>query len=591
MGVMEKMRNSTAFILWVLIGSFGLVWVLADVNFFDAVQAGPNALGAVNGDEITIEEYNNRIQYYSTAYSQQTGNAMTAEMRAIYEQQAWDELVNSRLITQKMDELGITVTDQELLDMVYGENPDPIIRQNFTREDGTIDRAAVQQVLSSNEFTQQAIALEVQLRQKRRQQKLNSYIQAGLQVTDADVEQAYMEDNTTASVSYVRFPYNEITDEELSISDTDLRDFYNENRDRYEREESYQLKYITFSKLPTTQDTASIVAEVADLSNAFANAEDDSLFLARQASATQYRNVFVAEDEVRDDYTVVLDMEVGEVSDVIISGGQAAILKKTDEEDGEVKFEIMSYTIEALPATLDEVNEQAADFEFYAAEESAFEEEAERRDLQVREATATKGTNFIPGLGSSQQVMSFLENADEDEISGVLELSSNFVVVKLTDITAKGYRPFEDVRSQVENQVKIQKRKELTVENVNNLLASNSSLDALSGAADKEIQTASGISMSSTVLSGAGREPQVIGAIFDLSEGSLSGALEGNNAAFVVQVDQKNEADLANLDQATRTEIRQRLQQQKTQKFNAVWLDQLREAANIVDNRDRLLNQ
>lgn len=47
MGVMERMRNSTGIILWVLIGSFGLLWVLADVNFFDALQAGPNSLGAV----------------------------------------------------------------------------------------------------------------------------------------------------------------------------------------------------------------------------------------------------------------------------------------------------------------------------------------------------------------------------------------------------------------------------------------------------------------------------------------------------------------------------------------------------------------
>ncbi|MTI87461.1 MAG: hypothetical protein FH748_05780 [Balneolaceae bacterium] len=590
MGVMEKMRNSTAIILWVLIGSFGLVWVLADVNFFDAIQAGPNALGVVNGEEITIEEYNNRIQYYSTAYSQQTGSAMTPEMRARYETQAWNELVNTRLITQKMDELGITVTDQELLDMVYGENPDPIIRQNFTREDGTIDRAAIQQVLSSNEFSQQAIALEVQLRQKRRQQKLNSYIEAGLQVTDADIEQEYIRQNTTADVSFVRFPYSEISEDQLDITEQDLQTYYNDHKDRYKRNETYKIKYVSFSKLPTKEDTTQIMKEIADLRSAFQNAGNDSLFLARQASTTQYRNVFVAKDEVRDEYSAVLDLKEGEVSDVILNGGQAAILKKVADNGDEVKFEIMSYNIEALPSTLDEVNEQASDFEFYAAEESAFEEEAERRNLEIKNVTVTKGSNFIPGIGSSQQIMNFAEGADEGDLSEVLELNSNFVVAKLDDVIPDGYRPLEEVRSQVENQVKITKRKEFTLDKANKLLSTNRSLSELAEASEKDIQTSTSVRRNSIVLTGAGREPAVIGTIFTLDEGTISETLAGESAAYVVRVDQKNEADITGLDQPTKNQIKQRLERQKTEKFNSVWLQQLKENASIIDNRHRLLN-
>lgn len=592
MGVMEKMRNSTAIILWVLIGSFGLVWVLADVNFFDAIQAGPNALGVVNGEEISVQEYNNRIQYYSTAYSQQTGNAMTPEMRAFYEEQAWNELVNTRLITQKMDELGITVTDQELLDMVYGENPDPIIRQNFTREDGTIDRAAVQQVLSSNEFTQQAVALEVQLRQKRRQEKLSNYLQSGLQVTDEDIRKAYVNENSLADISYVRFPYSEISAEELNIDDSELRSWYNDNKDNYERDESYRIKFVTFSKLPTAEDTTQIVNELEALRQPFIDAQDDSLFLSRQASSTPYRNTSVAMEDVREEYKPVVEMlETGEVSQVIVSGGQAAIIKKTGESGDEVTFEIMSYNIEALPATLDAVNEKAADFEFYAAEESAFEEEAERRGLEVKEGSATKGTNFIAGLGSSQQVMNFLEGADEDELSEVFELDSDFVVVKLIEITPEGYRPFEQVKSQIQNQVTIEKRKELTLEKVNGMLNSGATVQAVAEAAGKEVGTAENVRASSTILPGAGREPQLIGAIFTLEEGETSGALPGQSAAYVVHVDAKNMADPAAIDPATRAQIKQQLEQEKTQKFNSVWLAQLREEADVVDNRDRLLNR
>lgn len=588
---MEKMRNSTGVILWVLIGSFGLLWVLSDVNFFEAMQAGPSSLGSVNGDKISNEEYQSRIQYYSNAYSQQTGNSLTPEMRAFYETQAWDELVNSRLLRQKMDELGITVSDQEVLDMVYGDNPAPVIRQNFTREDGTIDRAAVQQVLSSSEFSQQAVALEMQLREQRRQQKLNNYISAGLQITEGEVEREFVKNNSTANVNYIRFPYSEVTEQQLEISDAELRDYYNNNKERYSRDESYRIKYVTFSKLPTASDTTQIMEDIRELREPFANAQNDSLFLTRQGSSTAYRNAFVSVDDIREDYSPVLDLEVGEVSDVFMTSSQAAIIKKTAEQGNEIKFQIMSYNIQALPSTIDDANEAAADFEFFSSEESSFDEEVETRGLNVKEAFATKGNEFISGLGSSKQIMNFLESADEGDISNVIELSSDFVVVQVEEITPEGYRPFEEVKSQVETLVKVERRKELTVEKVEELLAQNQTMGALAESTEKEIQNEDNLRASATVLPGAGREPRVIGAIFALDEGKTSGVIAGNSAAFVVELVSKMEADLANLTPNQRQTIRQRLEQQRTQEFTSIWLEQLRASADIVDNRDRLLRQ
>ena len=171
MGVMTKFRDNTGIILWILIGSFGLLWVVMDVFDPNALMMGPRTLGSVNGEPISYEEYNGRVQYYSNAYSQQTGQSMNSELRAAYESQVWEEIVSAKLLEQKMDELGITVTDDELLDMVYGENPDPLIRQYFQREDGTIDPFMVQNVLSDEQYSQEAIAIELQLRQKRRQEK------------------------------------------------------------------------------------------------------------------------------------------------------------------------------------------------------------------------------------------------------------------------------------------------------------------------------------------------------------------------------------------------------------------------------------
>lgn len=589
MGVMGKFRDNTGVILWILIGSFGLLWVVMDVFDPNALMSGPRSLGTVNGEPISFDEYNSRIQYYSNAYTQQTGASMTAETRAVYEAQVWEELVSARLLEQKMDELGITVTDQELLDMAYGDNPDPLIRQYFGREDGTIDRFVVQNVLSSGEYTQEAIAIELQLRQKRRQEKLRNFITAGLQVTDEDVREEYMRRNSFAEFSFVRFPYNEIDESEITVSDSDIRDYYNEHKERYKREESYRAKLVSFSTLPTAQDTAAIIEEVEGLRTDFANAENDSTFLVQWQSSTGYNNVFVAEDDIREDYAPVLDVNVGEVTEVINLGNSAAIIKKVAEQGDEVKFAVLSRNFEALPATVDEAAEMADEFEYFATEETSFEEEAERAGLEVQEVFATKGNPFISGLGQSQQTMNFFRDSDEGDISQAIELPTRFVVVKLEEKTDEGYRPMDEVRSQIETQVKNQKRQEATVAKVNDMLATNTTLDALASAANKEVQSMDNLAASSTVITGGGREPGVIGAIFAMENGQRSEVIDGSTAAYVVEVVNITEPDMATLDQATASSIRAELEQQVQQRYLSTWLEQLKEEADITDNRDRLI--
>ena len=163
MGVMEKMRSSTSSILWILIFSFGILWVMADVDFFGGVTQGPQNMGVVNGEPISIQEYNQRVSFYVDQYNQNQGGDMTPETRAMLEQQAWDDLVASRLLQQKMDELGIAVTDRELLEMVTGDNPAPFIRQQFSDQQGNIDRVALQAAIDAPENSDIWISIEQQL--------------------------------------------------------------------------------------------------------------------------------------------------------------------------------------------------------------------------------------------------------------------------------------------------------------------------------------------------------------------------------------------------------------------------------------------
>ena len=588
MGVMTKFRDNTGIILWILIGSFGLLWVVMDVFDPNALMMGPRTLGSVNGEAISYEEYNGRVQYYSNAYSQQTGQSMNSELRAAYESQVWEEIVSAKLLEQKMDELGITVTDDELLDMVYGENPDPLIRQYFQREDGTIDPFMVQNVLSDEQYSQEAIAIELQLRQKRRQEKLSNYITSGLQVTQTEIEREFVWRNTFAELEYLRFPYSDVNESTIQIPDTDLYSYYNTNKELYTQEKSYRANYVRFSTLPTSEDSTIIREELENLRTDFAIAESDSVFLVMQQSSTPFNGVLVDKDELREEYEAVLSVAVGEVTEVLDLGTSAAIIKNISEDENKIRFAVMSRIYEALPATLNDAGEKADEFQYFA-EENDFIEEANRAELSVGSIFATDGNTFVSGLGNSQQVLDFLSRSDVGDISAPIELSNELVVLQLIEVTEEGFRPFEDVRSQLESAVRIEKRKEVLQAQIQEWLTQHNDMISLSEATGKSIESVVNVSANSTVLKGAGREPEVIGYAFSMDVNERSGPIAGESAVYVLHLINKTKPNLAATTPDTFENIRQQLEQELNNEYLSVWILQLKDEADIIDNRFVLL--
>lgn len=589
MGVMEKMRNSTASILWILIFSFGILWVLADVDFFSGVTQGPTNLGQVNGDPITLEEFNQRVSFYTDQFTQQTGASMTPEMRTLYENQAWEDLVAARLIQQRINEMGIVVTDNELIEMVMGENPDPFIRQQFADADGVIDRIALRAAIDAPENSQAWIMIEQQLRDNRRQQKMSNFIMSGLRVSALDIENEFIRTNSFADVRFLRFPFADVTDEEISVTEDELRRYHRENSDQFQRSETYRFRFVSWDKTPTAQDTLNTIEDVLELRDAFALAENDSLFLMRYQSAVPYRGEFVEEDAIREEFRPVLDLEIGEVSDVMMINDAPHMFKKIDRRGNAVRFAVLSYPVTADPIqTIDRLAESAEEFEFFASSDG-FETEAERRDLEITQATATRDNPFVVGLGVSQVTLDALQDLRVNRISSPVELDDRFIVLQMLERTPEGTRPLDEVRTQVENAVRNLKRKEIMTARVMELMQQETELDALGELAEREVQIADAISFNSTTLPGAGREVEVIGAVFGMQRGEVRGPVTGENAVFVLEARDIFLADPSEMSMTQRNEIRSRLEQQKFMSFNEVFVDRLKADARIRDNRSQML--
>ena len=245
----------------------------------------------------------------------------------------------------------------------------------------------------------------------------------------------------------------------------------------------------------------------------------------------------------------------------------------------------LAYNLSPSRATLSDKESQLGDLAYFAEEEGAFEEEAQRLGLSVQEVQVETDQSSVPGIGQSAALSQFLESASNGTISDVIELSDKFVVAEVTNVTPEGYRSFSEVKSQIRPQVELQKKRAVQTRRMERALAQNT-FEALPEALGTELRTQSDLTYSTSTVPGLGQEPQFVGTVFGLDEGETSGVVAGNNAAFIVKTTQKTTPPP--LTDQKRKQLRQRLLKQRRQQVSSNWIAALKEDATIKDNRSQL---
>ena len=298
MGTMNKLRENTGVILWILVISFGVIWTLQDSNVFEAAGQQTRNIAVVEGTPIPYEEYQNALQQQREQMRQQTGGEIPPRMQSMIEERTFESLVNNRLMQQEMDRLGITVSNAEVEDMVYGENPDPFIRQQFADSTGQVNRQLITNVARNPETKQSWLQIEDYLRNKRRSQKMNTLIGATVRVTEQEVLNTYRQRNMQASANYVALRYASVPNDSIEVTEDDLRSYYEDNQEDFKRNRTYTLQYATISKEASAKDTAAVMGDLEELRDEFAATENDSLFLSENASQRDYSSAFFTADEL-----------------------------------------------------------------------------------------------------------------------------------------------------------------------------------------------------------------------------------------------------------------------------------------------------
>ena len=249
-----------------------------------------------------------------------------------------------------------------------------------------------------------------------------------------------------------------------------------------------------------------------------------------------------------------------------------------------VQIADLAFSLEPGQATLTDKQNTLEDVAFYAEESSSFADEAKSRDLAVNQVQAEADQESLPGIGQSRAFSSFMEEAEAGSISEVIEVDDKFVLLKATEVKPEGYRHFEEVKNQIRPQVELEKKKAVQARRMRRAL-DQSSFQQLPQVLGTELRSESGVTFTTATVPGVGRDPAFSGTVFGLDEGETSGVVEGENAAFVVQVTSMQEPP--ELTASKRQQIRQQLRKQRQKEVSSQWMAALKEEATIKDQRSR----
>jgi peptidyl-prolyl cis-trans isomerase D len=252
------------------------------------------------------------------------------------------------------------------------------------------------------------------------------------------------------------------------------------------------------------------------------------------------------------------------------------ILSQSDKQKA-IQLGTIARKIEPSQATIDKVFRDASNFEI-SAENKDFAELATESKYVARPVNSIKVLDEnIPGIGNQRQIVKWAFNEDT-EIGKIkrFNIPSGYAIVQLVAKHDEGLMSVEEATVTAMPVIRKEKKAAIIRERVK---ATN--LDDLAATENTTVKTASAINMKNPTISGAGKEPFVVGAAFGLKEGQTSKLMDGNNGVYMIQVTKIIPAvELDNYQAAANQVEKQKLNVVNTNLYNA-----LKEAAEIEDNR------
>jgi len=353
MATLQKIRTRAGLLVAIVIGVSLAAFILGDLmkGGSSILQKNRMEVGVIDGESIQYNDFQNKVEELGEIYKQNYQMAQLDENTwAQVRNQAWQQQIGEIVMGKVYDDLGIEVTSDELFDMFQGANIHPMIRQLFTNpETGQFDRASVVSFLKNMEngnvsADNQAywLNLEGQIVEERTQSKYTNMVAKGLYVTSAEAESNLLASSKVVNFDYVTLPQSSVTDDQVTVNEKDLKDYYEANKENYETNLSRRIEYITYPVKPSEADYTATNDWINEIKSDFESSEDNVQFVNANSDVA-FENVWEKRDDLPANIATWVFDENAKVNDVFgpYQDGESFVLAKLH------KSEMMPDSVEA----------------------------------------------------------------------------------------------------------------------------------------------------------------------------------------------------------------------------------------------------
>lgn len=301
MAILGQIRSKP----WLLMGviALALLAFLVNPDSIDKVFGkNPDVFGKVNGEKITREEFNDQLSVLQQQAQQQN------QPQTGLDEQAWQLLVQSKLIKQQFEKMGFTMTDdlfwsQLQYDQMFSQNQQLFDEKgNFKLQELKKEIETIQNTNPEayNQWLRTRKSIEYRIMARQVFANISTSITTGKK----EAEELMKQRDQLADIDFVKVDYSSfLAKNKIKVSTEDLQNYINQHPVMFKTEPSRNLGVVLFPATPSAADDAATLKEInklyvgTDMGENFQNTKNDSLFVLAN-SDVPFNNQYVSENQL-----------------------------------------------------------------------------------------------------------------------------------------------------------------------------------------------------------------------------------------------------------------------------------------------------
>lgn len=311
MATLQTIRNRGGLLISIVIGLALVAFIVGDALTSGAnmLNGGRNQVGEIAGEGVSIIDYQNRVTKNEEMVKMMNNtSALNEEQQTMLRNNTWQQMIMEQLMGEEYDELGLTVSGDELYDILLGDNMSPAVRQLFADPNtGLVDkdqaRMVIKQLIDAPANTPQKaywLNMEKEISDTRLMSKYNNLLAKSLYITDEQAKENAEANASKTDISYIVKNYSTIDDSSITVSNSEIKDYYKQNQKRFQQDEARKIVYVNFDIEASGEDFTETEKAVSELIEEFGETKDPIDFVNLSSDKKADRNYY-KKDEITND--------------------------------------------------------------------------------------------------------------------------------------------------------------------------------------------------------------------------------------------------------------------------------------------------